>query len=306
MKIALDPLMHSDLSMAEIPAMAADLGYKYLEMCARDEFLPDYFPPRANKERIREFKRALRSARVELCTMLVTYRWSSPIEEERQAAVRYWKRAIEIAVELGCQTVNSIFDRGPSPQTCHFRVGPEMAEECETAFWKSMEELVPIFEREGLPCHLEAHPDDFIEDNNLGVDVIRAIGSPYMKYLYCAPHTFHLGDDLAGMIRYAAPVLAHVHVADSFNHKLGWRYVMNPPGGTTRIHQHLNLGEGEVDWEVFFQTLAEVGFDGIMTSQVFAYTSDKAIPSSRFMRERLQHYVDKYWKKGKGKKKKKK
>ncbi len=299
MKISLDPLMHSDLSMKEIPGVAAELGYEYLEMCARDEFLPDYFPPRANKESIQEFKKALREANVELCTMLVTYRWSSPLEEEREAAVRYWKRAIEIAVELECQTVNSIFDRGPSPQSCNFRVGPEMAEECEIAFWKSMEELVPIFERERLPCHIEAHPDDFIEDNNLGVDVIRAIGSPYMKYLYCAPHTFHLGDDMAEMIRYAAPVLAHVHVADSFNHKLGWRYVMNPPGCTTRIHQHLNMGEGEVDWEVFFKTLAEVNFDGIMTSQVFAYMAEKAVPSSRFMREKLQHYVDKYWKKGK-------
>ena len=109
-----------------------------------------------------------------------------------------------------------------------------MAEECETAFWKSMEELVPIFEREGLPLHIEAHPDDFIEDNNLAVDIIQAIGSPVVKYLYCAPHTYYLGDDMAAMIRYAAPVLAHVHVADTFNHKDGWRYVMNPPPAQPR------------------------------------------------------------------------
>ncbi len=299
MKIALDPLMHSDLSMQEIPDMVAELGYKYLEMCARDEFLPDYLAPRANRERIQEFKKALRHANVELCTMLVTYRWSSPFEDEREAAVRYWKRAIEIAVELECQTVNTIFDRGPSPERCNFRAGPEMAEECEIAFWKSMEELVPIFEREGVPCHIEPHPDDFVENNNLGVDIIRAIGSPCVKYLYCAPHTFHLGQDMAEMIRYASPVLAHVHVADTFNHRLGWRYVINPPGSTARIHQHLNIGEGEVDWQIFFKTLAEVGFDGIMTSQVFAYLANKAVPSSAFMRERIQHYVDQYWNKEK-------
>ena len=159
-----------------------------------------------------------------------------------------------------------------------------------------MDELVPIFEREKLPLHLEAHPDDFIEDNDLAVDMVQAIGSPYVKYLYCGPHTFHLGEDLAHMIRYAAPVLAHVHVADSFDHKAGWRYVVNPAGSTARVHQHLNLGEGEVDWEVFFKTLAEIDFDGIVSSQVFAYLPDKAIASSTFMRERIQHYVDKYWK----------
>ena len=295
MKITLDPLIHADLSLPEIPFMAADLGYDYLELCSRDEFLPEYHAPRANADRIRKLKQALRAAKVELASMLVTYRWASPFEDEREAAVRYWKRAIEIALELECQTVNSILDRGPSPQRSNYRVGPEMAEECETAFWKSMEELIPIFEREGLPLHLEAHPDDFIEENNLAVDIIQAIGSPMVKYLYCAPHTFHLGDDMAAMIRYAAPVLAHVHVADTFDHKAGWRYVMNPPGSTTRIHQHLDIGEGEIDWDVFFQTLAEVGFDGIMTSQVFAYLPDRAVASSTFMRERIQHYVDTYW-----------
>ena len=253
MKITLDPLVHSDLSLSEIPFMAAKLGYEYLELCSRDEFLPEYHPPRANADRIRDFKQALRAARVELASMLITYRWASPFEDEREAAVRYWKRAIEIAVELECQTVNSILDRGPSPQRSNYRVGPEMAEECETAFWKSMEELVPIFEREGLPLHLEAHPDDFIEDNNLAVDIIQVIGSPMVKYLYCAPHTYYLGDDMAAMIRYAEPVLAHVHVADTFDHKAGWRYVMNPPGSTTRIHQHLDIGEGEIDWDEFFQ-----------------------------------------------------
>jgi len=159
-----------------------------------------------------------------------------------------------------------------------------------------MDELVPIFEKENLLLYLEAHPDDFIEDNTTAVDMIQAMGSPMVKYLYCASHTFYLGDDVAAMIRYAAPVLAHLHVADTFNHKLGWRYVVNPPGSTARIHQHLNIGEGEVDWEGFFGALAEVGFDGIMTSQVFAYLPDKAVASTRFMRAKIQEYVDKYWK----------
>ena len=170
-----------------------------------------------------------------------------------------------------------------------------MAEDCEIAFSKSMEELVPIFEKEKLHCHIEAHPDDFIEDNNLAVDIIQNINSPMIKYLYCAPHTFHLGEDIAEMIRYAAPVLAHVHVADTFNHNLSWRYVMNPPGLTTRIHQHFNIGEGEVDWDAFFGTLAKIGFDGIMTSQVFAYMPDKAIDSSQWMRRKIEEYVEKYW-----------
>ena len=105
-----------------------------------------------------------------------------------------------------------------------------------------------------------------------------------------------IGDDTVAMLRECADVLAHVHIADTFNHKAssGLRYILNPPGTQARVHQHLNIGQGEVPWDEFFGTLAEVGFDGIMTACVFAW-EDKADQSSRFMRSEMQRYVDKYW-----------
>ncbi len=68
-------------------------------------------------------------------------------------------------------------------------------------------------------------------------------------------------------------MLAHVHLADTFDHRAssGLRYIINPPGSTAQVPQHLNIGEGEIDWGVFFGTLAEVGFDGIITACVFAW-----------------------------------
>ena len=46
---------------------------------------------------------------------------------------------------------------------------------------------------------------------------------------------------------------------------------MNPPGSTARVHQHLDIGQGEVDWDEFFGTLGRMKFDGIMTVCVFAW-----------------------------------
>ena len=91
-------------------------------------------------------------------------------------------------------------------------------------------------------------------------------------------------------------MLAHVHVADTFNHKAssGLRYIVNPPGSTARVHQHLNIGEGEVAWDDFYRTLHEIGFDGIMTACVFAW-EEKATESSLFMRREMQRYIDTYW-----------
>ena len=98
------------------------------------------------------------------------------------------------------------------------------------------------------------------------------------------------------MLRECADVLAHVHIADTFNHKAssGLRYIVNPPGSTARVHQHLNIGQGEVPWDDFYRTLHEVGFDGIMTACVFAW-EEKADESGIFMRGEMQRYVDKHW-----------
>ena len=281
MKVSLDPYMHRRLSLRQVAHLAAELGYPHLELSPRADFLPFFVHPRADSQRIAELKLGLQETGVQLASLLPLYRWSSPNEEERQAAVRYWKRAIEVAVELGCTIMNSEFSGRPEAQMAS-----------EAAFWKSMDELLPIFEREGISLHLEPHPDDFVENGNDAVDLVRAIRSPQVKYLYCAPHTFHMGDDMAGMLKYAAPVLAHVHLADTFNHKAssGLRYIVNPPGSPARIHQHLNIGQGEIDWSVFFAVLQEISFDGIMTSCVFAW-EDKAVESSKFMRNEIRRYM---------------
>ncbi|GGQ41273.1 hypothetical protein GCM10010279_58670 [Streptomyces mutabilis] len=41
-----------------------------------------------------------------------------------------------------------------------FNGRPERAAESEAASWQSMEELLPVFEREGIALNLKAHPDD--------------------------------------------------------------------------------------------------------------------------------------------------
>jgi myo-inositol catabolism protein IolH len=65
------------------------------------------------------------------------------------------------------------------------------------------------------------------------------------------------------------------------------RYIINPPGSTARIHQHLDIGQGDVPWETFFGTLRQLGFDGIATACVFAW-EERARESSAFMLEQIR------------------
>jgi myo-inositol catabolism protein IolH len=284
-KLALDPYMFRTTPLTELPALVADLGYQYIELSPREDFTPFFTHPRANDATVAGFKKALGSAGVEVACVLPLYRWSGPDEDDRAAAVRYWKRAIQLTGELGCDTMVS-----------EFNGRPEAAAKSEAQFWRSMDELLPILETEGIQLRLEPHPDDFIEDGKGAVDLIRGINSPNVTFLYCAPHTFHVseksGGDIAGIMDYAGDLLTHVHVADSYDFRAssGLRYIINPPGSTARIHQHLDIGQGEVNWHEFFGTLGRLGFDGIMTVCVFAW-EERARDSSTFMREKIAEYT---------------
>ncbi|MHA6827375.1 sugar phosphate isomerase/epimerase family protein [Ralstonia pseudosolanacearum] len=298
MKIALDPYMIRHLPLDALPGAVAELGYDQIELSPRSDFLDWWVMPRATRERMAAFRQAMRSSGVGLASLQPMYRWASPFEDERQWAVRCWRKAIEIAVEMECGLMVSEFGRGASPErSVGERPGANPKEMCESAWFRSMDELLPMFEREGITLSVEPHPEDWIEQMQPAVDIVKNIGSKALKLSYIAPHTFYYGDDMAAMIREAAPVLAHVRVADTFDHRKSsqLRYIVNPPGSThIRVHQHLDIGQGEIDWDVFFGALGEVGFDGVMSSCVFAW-EDRAEASSRFMRGELQRYIDRYF-----------
>ncbi|MDX6260287.1 MAG: myo-inositol catabolism protein IolH [Kribbellaceae bacterium] len=282
MKLSLDPYMFRSTPLLELPALVASLGYEWLELSPRDDFLPFFNHARVDDAGVAAFKRELRAAGVGVSSVLPLYKWSGPDEDERQAAVRYWRRAIRITADLGVDVMNS-----------EFNGRPEQAARSEAQFWRSLEELLPVFESEGVRLVLEPHPDDFEEDGKAAIDLIRGINSPLVSFLYCAPHTFHMGNDAPGIIEYAGSLLTNVHVADSFDHtgSSGLRYIVNPPGSTVRVHQHLDIGQGEVDFDELFASLAAAGFDGTVTACVFAW-EERARESSTFMRDKITCLID--------------
>jgi myo-inositol catabolism protein IolH len=143
---------------------------------------------------------------------------------------------------------------------------------------------------------LEPHPDDFIEDGHAAVDFVRGLDRPWISFLYCTPHTFHQGNDPAGIIGRAGSLVRYVHLADTLDHQAsnGLRYIVNPPGSTVRVHQHAEIGRGEVDFDAAFAALADVGFDGVLSSCVFGW-EERAREASLHQREAALTLVEKHF-----------
>jgi myo-inositol catabolism protein IolH len=266
MRIALDPTpLHATHPFLEFPRAAAELGYEWIQLTPHVDFLPFFRHPRADRALVAATKRAASKAGIGISSLLPVQRWSSPEEPLREAAVRNWKRIVEIAVELDVRVINT-----------EFSGRPERAEESEAAFYKSMEQLLPLFEREGIRVNLDPHPDDFVENGLEALRIIRGLDSDAIGFVYVGSHTFHYGNDAHGILAAAGARLGAAYAADTFDHSRshGLRYITNPPGNPARVHQHLRIGAGDVDWTEFFGALAGVGFldrdDALIVSNVFA------------------------------------
>jgi myo-inositol catabolism protein IolH len=172
-KIALDPTpFHHDYELLELPRVVAELGYQHLQLTPHRDFIPFYNHPRADDDLVTRFRKACAHAEVGIASVLPVLRWSGPDEDAREAAVRNWKRVIQITVDLGVEVINT-----------EFSGRPERAEESERAFFRSMEELLPIFEREGIDVRIDPHPDDFVED---GMEAVRSsAGSTPPTWAWC-------------------------------------------------------------------------------------------------------------------------
>ena len=265
-KIALDPTpFFTQTDLYGLFDAVARAGYEWMHLSPHPDFIPFFSHPRVDDAQVAKLKKAASDAGVGIVGLLPVQRWSGPDEPAREAAVRNFKRIIQIAVELEVPVINT-----------EFSGRPERAEESEAAFYKSMEELLPIIESEGMRVNIDPHPDDFVEDGLEAWRIIRGLNSERVGFTYVGSHTFHYGDRARTLIPELGDRLGAVYTADSFDHRRshGLRYITNPPGNPVRVHQHLKIGDGDVDWSELFGVLAATGFldreDAIICSNVFA------------------------------------
>lgn len=280
--IALDPNMYyASMSTAQTLFKAAELGFDYVELSPNTEFHFWHRCPKADDDFVAGLNKAQKDSGVTVRTLNPVFNWSSPDEQERAAQVRNWRLLLELADQINVREIVSEFSGNPNTPV-----------RCEEQWYKSIFELAPDFEKYGITLSMEAHPYDFVERHDDAYSIVRGTNLDWIGYEFCCPHTFHLDDgvgDVERMITSCAPKLREVHVADTLNHRAndGNRYIVNPPGVDARVHQHSEIGKGEVPFDKVFETLRAVGFDGVLSLCVFGF-HEHADEINRRMLERVR------------------
>jgi hydroxypyruvate isomerase len=95
-------------------------------------------------------------------------------------------------------------------------MAPEAA---KTNMIAALSELAPICAREGITLIVEPfntrvdHPDCFLDDPHLCVEVLRAVGSPNVQMLYDIYHMQIMEGNVTAFIRENISHIGHFHVA---------------------------------------------------------------------------------------------
>lgn len=285
-KIAYDPTpLHHDFELLDFPDVIAGLGFEHYQLTPHADFGPFFRHPKADDDLVAALRKRTADAGLTITSLLPVQRISWPDEQLRVAGVHNFRRIIQLAAELDVRVINT-----------EFSGRPERAEESEDAFYRSIEELLPDLHREGITLNIDPHPDDFVEDGLEAWRVIRGINDPQVGFVYVGSHTFHMGDRASTLIPQLGDRLGAVYAADTFDHHRshGLRYISNPPGNEARIHQHLDIGAGDVDWDELFAALGASGYldreDALIVSNVFS-EDERWQDSARHQLERIGELV---------------
>ncbi|MEU0312528.1 sugar phosphate isomerase/epimerase family protein [Nocardioides sp. NPDC006273] len=239
--------MHSH-RLEDALAVLADLGYDGVALTLDHLHLDPYRPDLAG--RVAHVRRRLEElglsvvvetgARYILDPRRKHYPTLLHPAPEASRRVDYLHRAVEVAADLGAEAV-SFWSGSPPDGVDGDRAWGRLCD----GVWKVLDLAV----RRGVVCAVEPEPGHFIDTLDAVLELRRRLEDPELLRV-----TLDLGHvvcneprGMAETIRLAGPLLANVQVDDMVE----------------GVHEHLELGTGEVDFTAALGTLVEIGYTGL-------------------------------------------
>jgi hydroxypyruvate isomerase len=168
------------------------------------------------------------------------------VPERRGEAVDAFIHAIDFAGRCGADKINVLVGR----QTDDFDRDVQLASAAD-----ALQRCAALAEAAGVtilvePLNEHDVPGSLTPTPRAAVELIEAVGSPYVRLLYDAYHAARAGGDPVAEVGELMPLIAHVQYADC------------PGRGAP--------GSGELDLAAFAAALEEAGYEGAVGLEFFA------------------------------------
>jgi sugar phosphate isomerase/epimerase len=279
MKLAFSTNAYTNYSLPDAVRRIADHGYPGVELLgdAPHAYFPTFGADELSAVQTALAETGIAVANVNANTAMGYYDdappspFFEPSVNNPDASVREWrvdytKRAVDLAVAVDAPAVS--LSSGPplSP--------PDVAYDL---LLDSLHEILDYAEPREVDVGIEYEPDLLIECTDEALSLIDDVGRDGLGINLDLGHAAVSGEDLRESIVRSADHITGIHLEDI-------------PGGVGGKHYHLIPGDGDIDFQAVFGALADVGYDGFVTLELYTYPDSPDVAAERSMAA-LERYV---------------
>jgi sugar phosphate isomerase/epimerase len=240
----------------------AQLGFQAMELIAWNrEVLDEYYTP----AEIKKLRTVLDDEGIVLSEFVSTPKgMSSPEKGERDKSVEHFKRLVEVAVELGTDTVNTVSAYPFAVEFPRITDRPHMqvfqVDVPRDLDWKqnwvdyvdTIRRCCDLCEDAGVRYALEPHPFRYMCNAASMLRLIDHVGSDALGMNFDPSHLFPMGEIPHVVIYELGDRIFHCHFSDN--------------DALTNVHWR--PGKGKIDWTAVMQALKDTGFDGVISIEL--------------------------------------
>ena len=241
-------------SVLEAVEKIGRLGFRGVEiMCDR----PHLYPPDYGEENLTRLKtviddQGLKVTNLNSFTLFAvgdTYlpSWIEPQEERREIRIQHTLECLKVADFFGCNNI-SVPPGGP--------VGEISRERAMTLFHRGLEMVAPLAQELGIKILVEPEPDLLMENTREFKEFIVDVKSPAIGVNFDIGHFFCAGEDPRVAFEELFEWIGHVHLEDI---------------APDRVHNHLILGQGAIQFTEIFQTMLRLEYQGDISLELYPY-----------------------------------
>lgn len=241
-------------SVLEAVEKIGRLGFRGVEiMCDR----PHLYPPDYGEENLTRLKtviddQGLKVTNLNSFTLFAvgdTYlpSWIEPREERRKIRIQHTLQCLKVADFFGCKNI-SVPPGGP--------VGEISREKAMTLFHRGLERVAPLAQELDIKILVEPEPDLLMENTREFKEFIVDVKSPAIGVNFDIGHFFCAGEDPRVAFEELFEWIGHVHLEDI---------------APDRVHNHLILGQGAIQFTEIFQTMLRLGYQGDVSLELYPY-----------------------------------
>ena len=193
--------------------------------------------------------------------------WTDPDRNYRAIRREHTKRALRLAAELGAPSITT--EPGG-------RMAPDRDwHEAARIFYDELMPCVEVAEEVNVQLLIEPEPDLLIETFEQYLEFMEPLDSPMLGLNFDIGHAYCVRQDPQHWVARMQKHTRHYHFEDI---------------APTRVHRHLIPGHGAIDFARHAAPIAETGYDGFLTVELYPYIDnpdDAAREAHRFMTEQL-------------------